>query len=110
MYRHLLVIAALAALAASACGDNAPRPDAARRDGNGATVDAAPVDCDGGCADVGGACGSSEVDLDAGALPCRAGLVCCYPCGIPDCVDRCVEPCGPPGPGCQDSGCPGPLP
>jgi hypothetical protein len=65
--------------------------------------------CDGGCAKAGEVCGSSPVDLDAGARPCEPGLVCCYPCGIPDCADRCTQPCTP-GPGCQAGGCPGPFP
>ena len=83
--------------------------DAAAGDaaGDGAGVDAA--DCDGGCAAENEACGGSAADLDAGARPCGPGLVCCYPCGIPDCVDRCIMPCTP-GPGCQESGCPGPFP
>jgi hypothetical protein len=73
-------------------------------------VDADEVDCDGGCAGLNEVCGVSAADLDAGALPCGTGLVCCYPCGIPDCVDRCTTPCSPPGPGCQENGCPGPFP
>ena len=72
--------------------------------------DAPPAGCDGRCAEVGEVCGTSNADQDAGALPCRPGLVCCYPCGIPDCLDRCTEPCGPVGPGCQEGGCPGPFP
>ena len=70
-----------------------------------AAVDAAvvdgPVGCDGACAGEGGACGNSPADLDANPLPCAPGLVCCYPCGIPDCVDRCITPCDPAGGGCQ---------
>jgi hypothetical protein len=89
-----------------ACGDGGSPVDAA------GPVDAASadaVDCDGGCAAEGEACGTSDVDLDAGARTCAPGLVCCYPCGIPDCVDRCITPCTP-GPGCQEGGCPGPFP
>jgi hypothetical protein len=66
---------------------------------------------DGGdTAGEGEVCGSSAVDRDAGARPCAEGLVCCYPCGIPDCADVCTRPCGEPGPGCQSDGCPGPFP
>ena len=100
---------AVLALALVACGDSAARIDARPRDPD-AGVDAAAVDCDGGCAGVGEACGSSDVDLDAGARMCGPGLVCCYPCGVANCVDRCTAPCSPPGPGCQDNGCPGPFP
>lgn len=102
--RSLLGLALTLGLAG--CGDGSAPIDAAAID---AGPDAAAVDCDGGCAGVGEACGSSDVDLDAGARTCGAGLACCYPCGIPDCVDRCTTPCAP-GPGCQDTGCPGPFP
>ncbi len=95
---------ALLGLALAGCG-GAAAPDAAVRD---AAVPDAAVDCDGGCAAAGEVCGGSAADLDAGALPCGAGLVCCYPCGIPDCVDRCAVPCE--GDGCQPGGCPGPFP
>lgn len=30
---------------------------------------------------------------------CADGLVCCYPCGIAGCENRCAVPCSP-GPGC----------
>lgn len=96
MHRAALFLALVAG-----CGDR-----------DGAPIDApadAAIGCDGPCAAEGEACGTSPADLDAGALPCGPGLVCCYPCGIPDCVDRCVTPCAP-GPGCQESGCPGPFP
>ena len=36
-------------------------------------------------------------------LPCADGLVCCYPCGIPGCQDRCMVPCT--GSACSN-GCP----
>lgn len=98
---------ALVALVFLACGDSNSPVDAAPAE-DADTVDA--VDCDGGCAGENQACGTSEVDLDAGARTCGPGLVCCYPCGIPDCVDRCTTPCGAPGPGCQENGCPGPFP
>lgn len=105
MWRALPFLAMTAGLLA--CGDGSAPIDAAVTD---AGVDAAAVDCDGGCAGVGEACGSSDVDLDAGARTCAPGLACCYPCGVANCVDRCIEPCSPPGPGCQDNGCPGPFP
>lgn len=91
--------------------DAAPATDAVITDAviaDAATTDA--VDCDGGCAGENEACGTSEVDLDAGAAICAPGLVCCYPCGIEGCVNRCRVPCGEPGPGCQENGCPGPFP
>ncbi len=103
MWRTSLVIA----LALAACGDSTKPIDAG---GHDAGLDGAAVDCDGGCAGVGEACGSSDVDLDAGARACAPGLACCYPCGVANCVDRCTQPCSPPGPGCQDNGCPGPFP
>ena len=105
-------LAAVFALTLLACGDGNAPIDAAATD-DALAIDAAAIDapdCDGGCAAENEACGSSDVDLDAGARPCGAGLVCCYPCGIPDCVDRCTTPCGAPGPGCQENGCPGPFP
>src|SRR5690349_5873003 len=99
----------LLVLGLAACGSTSPVHDAPV---DGATVDGPvitdAVDCDGGCAEIGEVCGVSEGDLDAGALPCRSGLVCCYPCGIPDCNDTCTEPCPTPGNGCQENGCPGP--
>lgn len=95
------------AMLLAACGGSSTPIDAAVDAG---ATDATPgPDCDGGCAAEGEVCGASEADLDAGARPCGAGLVCCYPCGIPDCLDRCTTPCTP-GPGCQESGCPGPFP
>lgn len=36
---------------------------------------------------------------------CHLGLVCCYPCGIPDCEWTCQEPCDPSEPWCT-GGCP----
>ena len=63
-----------------------------------AGLDAA-AGCDGPCAGIGEACSSSDVDLDAGARDCAPGLVCCYPCGVANCVDRCIEPCTPTGGG-----------
>ncbi len=105
-------VLALVGLIFLACGDSNSPVDAAAGDDadpvDADTTDA--VDCDGGCAGMGEACGTSDVDLDAGARMCGPGLVCCYPCGIPDCVDRCTMPCGAPGPGCQENGCPGPFP
>jgi|JI9StandDraft_1071089.scaffolds.fasta_scaffold106841_2 hypothetical protein len=114
MRRALLGLAVTSGLVA--CGDGGAPVDAAVIDASGdagaidAGLDATAVDCDGGCAGVGEACGSSDVDLDAGARTCATGLVCCYPCGVANCVDRCIEPCSPAGPGCQANGCPGPFP
>lgn len=64
----------------------------------GACPDAGPVDA--GSADA-----SADVTAsDGGGLPlgaectggatCAAGLLCCYPCGIPGCVNRCSTPLG----------------
>ncbi len=63
----------------------------------GACPDAGPVDA--GSADA-----SVDVSTDGGGLPlgaecgsgaaCAEGLLCCYPCGIPGCVDRCSTPMG----------------
>ena len=36
--------------------------------------------------DIGDLCGQSGGD-------CKPDLVCCYPCGIPDCQWKCAEPC-----------------
>lgn len=35
---------------------------------------------------------------------CQAGLACCYPCGIPGCIDQCTVPCDPSEPWCFE-GC-----
>ncbi len=35
---------------------------------------------------------------------CAQGLVCCYPCGVPGCINRCEAPCDPSEPWCTD-GC-----
>lgn len=43
--------------------------------------------CDGGVAD--GGLGAGEVCTSS--EECRSGLLCCYPCGIPDCENRCTE-------------------
>lgn len=96
----------LLAMLLGGCGDRDTAPVDAAPD---ASPDG-PPGCDGACAGEGAACGSSPADLDAGALPCAPGLVCCYPCGIPDCVDRCTTPCDPGGGACQENGCPGPFP
>jgi len=86
-------LAAIALLVLCACGNTTSAYDAPV---DAPTVDGPvitdAVDCDGGCAGVGEVCGTSEGDLDAGALPCRSGLVCCYPCGIPDCENKCIKP------------------
>lgn len=92
----------LAILLGGGCGDDGAGPiDAA--------IDAVPG-CDGACAHEGEVCGTSPADLDSGTLPCAPGLVCCYPCGIPDCADRCTTPCDRDGGACQENGCPGPFP
>lgn len=46
---------------------------------------------------VGDLCGES------GEPACAKSLVCCYPCGIPGCHNKCAVPCT--GPGCN-GGCP----
>jgi hypothetical protein len=90
-------------------GDSASGGDGARGDGPG--TDGPPrADAAAGYADVGEVCGESDGARDAGARPCSPDLVCCYPCGIPDCLDVCFLPCGEPGNGCQRNGCPGPFP
>ena len=111
--RSPIVLLALVTLLG--CGDDgSPGGDAAPIDA--APIDAAPIDAaqgfdgpDGDFAGPGEICGTSDVDLDAGARTCAPGLICCYPCGIADCADRCTAPCTP-GPGCQTGGCPGPFP
>src|SRR5262249_55325683 len=66
--------------------------DATLPDGTFPPIDAARADANlgpdsgtGPFAGDGEVCGTNAGDLDAGALPCAPGLVCCYPCGIPDC-------------------------
>ena len=57
--------------------------------------------CDMGCgmADIPGSCQDPETLGDVGALcgqsggDCKPDLVCCYPCGIPDCQWQCAVPC-----------------
>ncbi len=75
-------------------------PDRAYRS-TGACPDAGPVDA--GRADV-SVDVSADVSADGGGLPlgaecgsgatCATGLLCCYPCGIPGCVNRCSTPMG----------------
>jgi hypothetical protein len=48
--------------------------------------------------DVGDPCGQNGGD-------CKEGLSCCYPCGIPDCIFECTEPCDAAEPWCE-GGCP----
>lgn len=75
----------------------------------GAAMCPCDADCDmedmpGACVDplagggVGDPCGPSGGD-------CQEALVCCYPCGIPDCQWKCQEPCDAQEPWCAD-GCP----
>ncbi len=52
----------------------------------GACPDAGPVDAG---SDAGGLPLGAEC-ADGGA--CAEGLLCCYPCGIPGCVNRCMTP------------------
>ena len=45
----------------------------------------------------GGMDGGPRGDAGPGELckidqECRQGLKCCYPCGIPDCMNACIEP------------------
>ena len=79
----LLVMLALASFGLAGCGD----------DDSGDTVDAAASD--GAASDVratdsgalrqnGETCGQS-----ASGASCASGLICCYPCGIPNCEYRC---------------------
>lgn len=56
-------------------------------------------DCTGGGGGPGDLCGQS------GGADCAPGLVCCYPCGIPDCDWKCQEPCDAEEVWCAD-GCP----
>jgi len=58
----------------------------------------APGNCTGGGGGPGDLCGPSGGD-------CAPGLVCCYPCGIPDCDWKCQEPCDPGEVWCSE-GCP----
>ncbi len=58
----------------------------------------------GGAAGMGGSGGGLPKDAlcgqsAAGAM-CGNGLVCCYPCGIPDCDWKCTTPCDPNTPAC----------
>ena len=54
----------------------------------------------GGTVAEGKPCGQS-----ANGATCQTGLVCCYPCGIPDCEFLCTVPCEAGSPGCSDNGC-----
>ncbi|MEJ7728387.1 MAG: hypothetical protein WKG00_04150 [Polyangiaceae bacterium] len=58
-----------------------------------------------GGAGVGGGAGEGEVCAGSVIQTCATGLVCCYPCGIPDCDSLCSVPCSPDEPGCR-GGCP----
>ena len=75
----LLLILALASLSLAGCGD----------DDSGDPVDAATTTDarapDGGALRQNGeTCGQS-----ASGATCASGLICCYPCGIPNCEYRC---------------------
>ena len=39
----------------------------------------------------GGGLGEGEVCQD-NPDGCAPGLLCCYPCGIPDCMNKCIKP------------------
>lgn len=41
--------------------------------------------------DMGGGLGEGEVCQDQPDA-CAPGLLCCYPCGIPDCENKCIKP------------------
>ncbi|MBK8173408.1 MAG: hypothetical protein IPK60_24165 [Sandaracinaceae bacterium] len=61
--------------------------------------------------------GNDASEFDAGAFAalgetcggedpsCAPGLACCYPCGIPGCMNTCATPCEPGSPGCGGGGC-----
>lgn len=84
-------------------------PDRAYRS-MGACPDAGPVDAGSAdasadvSADVSADAGRVDASTDGGGLPlgaecgsgatCAEGLLCCYPCGIPGCVNRCSMPMG----------------
>jgi len=56
------------------------------------------------------ACGLPGEGLPAGAVcesdaECAEGLLCCYPCGIAGCPNRCTVPCAADEPWCA-GGCP----
>jgi hypothetical protein len=76
--------------------DAARTPDLVALD---ATEPADLATFDGAGAMAGEPCGTS-----AGGAICAGGLVCCYPCGIPNCQWRCQAPCAA-GPTCVN-GCP----
>jgi len=65
-------------------------------------LDCGMITAPGKCAtggNVGDVCGAS------GSADCGPDLVCCYPCGIPECEWKCQEPCDPAEPWCAN-GCP----
>ena len=96
------VVFLLLASTVPGCGDDSGPRDGSPSD---STMVDAPIDggADGNLASEGEVCGSSMADQDAGARMCRPDLVCCYPCGIPGCLDRCQVPCDA-GPACA-GGC-----
>lgn len=57
--------------------------------------------CAGGCYAPRGTLGDGE--LCTSTSECAEGSSCCYPCGIPGCMNQCVPTCT--GPGCA-GGCP----
>jgi len=69
--------------------------------GSWSISDVCPQDAGAGGIPLGGVCGA---DADGGL--CQAGLVCCYPCGIPGCMDQCTTPCTGGDPGCDGNDCP----
>jgi hypothetical protein len=48
----------------------------------------APICSNGWCTVDGGAAGTQCLD----DTECADGLKCCYPCGVPDCFNQCMEP------------------
>jgi hypothetical protein len=60
----------------------------------GTTDDSTPGTTDGtttGDESTGGTLGEGEVCEDTPDA-CQPGLLCCYPCGIPDCQNKCLKP------------------
>jgi hypothetical protein len=57
----------------------------------GETTEATTGDATDGTTTKGGGLGEGEICQD---MPdaCAEGLKCCYPCGIPDCMNTCIKP------------------
>lgn len=99
---QLLCTDAADASSSDAAEADVPTPDAADTLDVAETADDVALDDAADGTDATGGVGAKC--QDPSDPPCGSGLVCCYPCGIPGCTNKCMTPCAE-GPGCTN-GCP----